>query len=64
VGVLALVLVALLALVYAGYWVTTSGHPGIEFARVIGCILVVLVLLAANVIRFTVHFVRAEVRQW
>jgi hypothetical protein len=58
------VLVALVALAYAGHWVATSDHPGIETTRVIARILLVMVLLACNLVRFTIDFVRAEVRQW
>jgi tRNA G10 N-methylase Trm11 len=61
---LALVLVAILAVAYAGHWIATSDHPAIEFARVMTRIVISLVCLAANIARFTVNFVRAEVRQW
>ena len=63
-AVLAVVLVVLVALAYAGHWVATSNHPGIEFTRVIVRILLVMVLLVCNLALFTIHFVRAEVRQW
>jgi len=61
---LVLVLVAILAVAYAGHWIATSDHPAIEFLRVLAHIVLSLVLLTTNIARFTLNFVRAEVRAW
>jgi hypothetical protein len=58
------VLVALVVLVYAGQQIAASDHPAIQFTRAIARIVWGLINLARNLIRFTIDFVRAEVRQW
>jgi len=61
---LLVVLVALVALVYVGQQIAASDHPAIQFTRAIAGILAGLVHLTCNLVRFTIGFIRAEVRPW